>query len=164
MTATGIVCERHAEGRTPAEAGTVIAAREINIVPLATEKIGAVAADPFDTGPGIVERYMGQFRESLLEPGPVNGLSMGQLLIGQQCGAIILRRVAQTYSPVRRQPHARAAALTKALIAPLAAEYKSNKRPFRQAHRVSPGRQSVVNCRFEVVSGQRQLDLRGDDN
>ena len=77
MTATGIVCERHAEGRTPADAGTVIAAREINIVPLATEKIGAVAADPFDTRPGIVEGYMGQFRKALLEPCPMDGLSMG---------------------------------------------------------------------------------------
>ena len=36
MTATGIVCERHTEGRTPADAGTVITASEINVVPLAS--------------------------------------------------------------------------------------------------------------------------------
>jgi hypothetical protein len=35
MTATGIVRERHAEGRAPSDAGTVIAAREINVVTLA---------------------------------------------------------------------------------------------------------------------------------
>ena len=29
---------------------------------------------------------------------------------------------------------------------------RSSKRPFRQVHRVSPGRQSAVNCRLEVVS------------
>ncbi len=33
-----------------------------------------------------------------------------------------------------------------------AREYRSNKRPFRQVHRVSPGRHSAANCRFEVVS------------
>ncbi len=31
-------------------------------------------------------------------------------------------------------------------------EYRSNKRPFRQVHRVSPGRQSAVNWRLKVVS------------
>jgi hypothetical protein len=45
-------------------------------------------------------------------------------------------------------------------------EYRSNKRPFRQVQRASPGRQSAVNCHFEVVSAVigRSSGLAGREN
>ena len=92
MTANGIV----GESRAPADAGTVVAAREIDVVPLAAKKICAVAADPFDTGPGILERDLGQLRKAFIEAGPVDGLATCQLGIAEQCRSVKFRRIAQT--------------------------------------------------------------------